>query len=311
MAPRRPSPRCAGLLAAAVVHWSPAVAAGQPDPYSAALITRVRREAQAIPGPGPRELRYLAVAEGTLQLDMLVAGAGPEPARIVSPVFQIRFADRWIMVDAAMDSATMVQQNGPRAGAGYSSARYDSVQLGLRDAETIVLTHEHYDHAFGAQRGPYFEQVASRTVLTKAQRRSLLDPPTRAFVRLSPDSASRFRVIDYELVHALAPGVVLIKAPGHTPGSQFVYVRLADDREVLLVGDLVWMMPGLTTNRQKPQAVSDDMKEDRGAIQREIDWVRSLLDAGVVTIVPSHDKRQLDALVTRGVLRVGLDLRRN
>ena len=118
-------------------------------------------------------------------------------------------------------------------------------------------------------------------------------------------------MIDYPLVHAVAPGVVLIRAPGHSPGSQFVYVRLADDREVLLVGDLVWMMPGLTLNRQKPQSASDGIKEDRGAIQRELDWVRSLLDAGVIAVTPSHDKGALDALVAKGVLRVGLDLRRN
>ena len=105
--------------------------------------------------------------------------------------------------------------------------------------------------------------------------------------------------------------MVLIRAPGHSPGSQFVYVRLADDREVLLVGDLVWMMPGLTLNRQKPQSASDGIKEDRGAIQRELDWVRSLLDAGVIAVTPSHDKGALDALVAKGVLRVGLDLRRN
>ena len=88
-------------------------------------------------------------------------------------------------------------------------------------------------------------------------------------------------------------------------------VRLADDREVLLVGDLVWMMPGLAMNRQKPQAPSNEIQEDRAAIQREIDWVRSLIDAGAIAVTPSHDKRQLDALVARGVLRLGLDLRRN
>jgi glyoxylase-like metal-dependent hydrolase (beta-lactamase superfamily II) len=256
-------------------------------------------------------LRYLAVAEVPLRLNMFVAATSPDLVTMVFPVFQIRFADHWIMVDAALDSAAMIQNYGPSAGAGYSSARYDSIQNGLRDAETVVLTHEHFDHAVGVQRGPYFKQVASKTVLTKAQLQSLLNPPARAFLRLSPDSASGFRVIDYDLVHALAPGVVLIKAPGHSPGSQFVYVRLADAREVLLVGDLVWMMPGLTMNRQKPQAASDDIKEDRGAIQREIDWVRSLMDAGVIAVTPSHDKGQLDALVARGVLRVGLDLRRN
>ena len=56
---------------------------------------------------------------------------------------------------------------------------------------------------------------------------------------MSTDSASAFRTIDYDRLYAVAPGVVLVSAPGHSPGSQLVYVRLADYREVLLVGDLV------------------------------------------------------------------------
>jgi glyoxylase-like metal-dependent hydrolase (beta-lactamase superfamily II) len=311
MSPSRSSQRLAAVLVSLIVLAHPSGAVGQDNPYTPALLTTIRREAQALPGPRPRDLRYLVVAEAQLRLDMVVADASPDPVTIVFPVFQIRFADRWIMVDAALDSAAMVQTYGRGAGVVHSGVRYDSVQTALRGAETVVLTHEHLDHAIGVQRGPHFRQIASRTALTKAQLQSLLNPPARAFFPLSPDSASLFRVIDYPLVHALAPGVVLIRAPGHSPGSQFVYVRLADDREVLLVGDLVWMMPGLTMNRQKPQSASDGIKEDRGAIQRELDWVRSLLDAGVIAVTPSHDKSALDALVAKGVLRVGLDLRRN
>src|SRR5581483_5050041 len=142
-------------------------------------------------------------------------------------------------------------------------------------------------------------------LLTSAQRQSWLEPPARAFFAMSTDSLSRFRALDYDLVYALAPGVVLIKAPGHSPGSQFVYVKLADDREVLLIGDLVWMMPGLTTNRQKPQAASDDLKEDRAALQQEMDWVRSIMSGGAIAVTCSHDRGQLDALVAEGILHVG------
>jgi glyoxylase-like metal-dependent hydrolase (beta-lactamase superfamily II) len=257
-------------------------------------------------------LRYVSLGEGHPALSIFLAGADTQHVTTALPVFQIRFADRWIMVDAGLDSTAIVQHYGSRAaGIAYSKTRYDSAQLALRDADAVVLTHEHFDHANGVQRGPYFKQVVSKTLLTNAQVQSWLHPPSSAFDGMGADSVSGFRTIDYDLVHALAPGVVLIKAPGHSPGSQFVYVRLADGREILLVGDLVWMMPGLVTNRQKPQATSDDIKEDRAAIQQQMDWVRSIIKMGTVAVTPSHDKRQLDALVTEGVLRVGLDLRRN
>lgn len=310
MIPRRSFARLAGILCSAVCSH-PSVCLGQGTPYSDALLPQIRAAASSIPGPRPRELRYIAVGEAHPRLNVFVAGADTQRITSVFPVFQIRFADRWLMVDAGLDSAAIVQYYGSMAGVAYSKARYDSVQLALKDAAAVVLTHEHFDHANGVQRGPYFREVAARTLLTSAQRQSWLSPPARAFFGMSPDSMSRFRTLDYDFVYALAPGVVLIKAPGHSPGSQFVYVKLADGREVLLIGDLVWMMPGLIMNRQKPQAASDDMKEDRTAIQHEMDWIRSIMSAGTIAVTCSHDKRQLDSLVAQGVLHVGLGLHRN
>lgn len=169
MSPSRSSQRLAAVLVSVIVLAHPSGAVGQDNPYTPALLTTIRREAQALPGPRPRDLRYLVVAEAPLRLDMVVADASPDPVTIVFPVFQIRFADRWIMVDAALDSAAMVQTYGRGAGVGHSGVRYDSVQTALRGAGSVVLTHEHLDHAIGVQRGPYFRQVASRTVVTKAQ----------------------------------------------------------------------------------------------------------------------------------------------
>ena len=143
MSPSRSSQRLAAVLVSLMVLTHPSGAVGQDTPYTPALLTTIRREAQALPGPRPRDLRYLVVAEAPLRLDMVVADASPDAVTIVFPVFQIRFADRWIMVDAALDSAAMVQTYGRGAGVVHSGVRYDSVQTALRGAESVVLTHEH------------------------------------------------------------------------------------------------------------------------------------------------------------------------
>lgn len=297
------------LLLAVTAYTQPSIVCAQANPYSDSLLARIRSAAQSLPGPRPRELRYIGIGEGQRPLNTFLAVADTQRITTVFSVFQIRFADRWIMVDAGVDSSAIIQYVGATRRVGYSQARYDSVQLALRGADRIVLTHEHWDHASGVQRSPYFRQVAAKTLLTGAQVQSLLIPPAPAFIPMSADSASHFRNVDYDLIHPLAPGVVLIKAPGHTPGSQLVYVRLVDDREVLLIGDLAWMMAGVTSNLQKPERASEDMKEDRAAIQRELDWVRSIMKDGAVAVTPSHDKTRLDALVAAGLLHVGLDLR--
>jgi glyoxylase-like metal-dependent hydrolase (beta-lactamase superfamily II) len=112
------------------------------------------------------------------------------------------------------------------------------------------------------------------------------------------------------LVYPLAPGVVLIKAPGHTPGAQFIYLQLASGRELLLVGDLVWLREGLETGRQRPEAASKELKEDRQAIQQQINWVRRVVLHDKITAVPCHDSRVLKSLVQSGVLQEEMDLTR-
>jgi len=58
-----------------IVLAHPSGADGQDNPYTPALLATIRREAQALPGPRPRDLRYLVVAEALLRLDMVVADA--------------------------------------------------------------------------------------------------------------------------------------------------------------------------------------------------------------------------------------------
>jgi glyoxylase-like metal-dependent hydrolase (beta-lactamase superfamily II) len=213
-------PRCAqtalAVTIAATMCWQPCVLLGQGNPYTDVLLPRIRAAAQSIPGQRPRELRYVSLGEARRPLNLSLAISDTQRVTSVLPVFQIRFADRWIMVDAGLDSTGMVQNLGPMAAVGFPQTRYDSVQRALRDADAVVLTHEHFDHAIGVQRGPYFKQVASKTLVTSAQVESWLHPPAPVFLRMAPDSVSGFRRIDYDLVYAVAPGVVLIKAPGHT-----------------------------------------------------------------------------------------------
>jgi glyoxylase-like metal-dependent hydrolase (beta-lactamase superfamily II) len=283
----------------------------QTNPYSEALLGRVRAAARAAPEARPRSLHFLTFAEAQGRRSGAVAGADTTPVVIAFPVFQIRFTDKWIMVDAGFEHALWDEFSGPDWPVTYWQDRYDRVLVALRGADRIVLTHEHWDHAAGVQRGPQVAQVAAKTLLTSVQLKTFIDPPdAKHYVRVDSASASRYRTVDYDLVYPLAPGVVLIKAPGHTPGAQLIYLQLASGRELLLVGDLVWLKEGLETGRQRPEATSKDLKEDRHAIRRQIDWVRRVVRLDKITAVPSHDSRVLKSLVQSGVLQKDVDLTR-
>ncbi len=290
--------------------FAPPSLAAQANRFDDSLLARVRTVEASQSGERPQSVHVMKVVESTGLLSGSVEGA--DSVRIPScfSVFQIRWRDRWIVVDAGLDSQAIAEYYTARRPT-FHQDRYDRLQLALKDADKVVITHEHLDHAVGVERGPYFRAVAAHTLLTDEQLRTLENPPARVDVRLTPDSADAFSTtIAYERLYDLAPGVVLIKAPGHTAGSQYVYVKLASGKEILILADLAWQHEGLEMDRQRPEATSRSLVEDRAALQPQLEWARKIYRQGDPTIVLSHDSRLLDSLVSSGVLRGDFDLRR-
>ncbi len=292
--------RCA--LVAALGCVFPASGRAQSTLYTDSLLPALRRVAGAVPGALPQGVRVLAFNWSRGLASGVVDGAPADSVDRANVVFQIRYPSGWIMVDAGMDKE--IANNPPR----FSQERYDRVQLGLRDARLIVMTHEHYDHIEGVLRSPYLAQIRPKTLLNRAQVQTLMAGSNPGNIRLDSADAVRYLLVDYDGLLPIAPGVVLIKAPGHTPGSQMVYVRTAQGREMVLAGDVAWAMVGVETNRQKPEAVSQRLREDRALVASGIAWLHGLA-AQRVAVVVSHDDASVTGLVRQGVLVDGLDLR--
>ena len=124
--------------------------------------------------------------------------------------------------------------------------------------------------------------------------------PSNIFDEYSP--------LDYVRYQAVAPGVVLVKAPGHTPGSQMVYVRRADGVEFLLVGDIAWQMRNIETGREKARWVTVLTGEDRNAVREELAGLSRLHTAAPeLHMIPGHDAAVIDALVKSGLLVNGFE----
>ena len=119
----------------------------------------------------------------------------------------------------------------------------------------------------------------------------------------------RLQPLEYDRYHALAPGVVLIKAPGHTPGSQMVYVQRSDGAEVLFLGDVAWQFRNIETQRERPRLVTWFLlKEDRTAVFGQLAALKQLHESEPrVHIVPGHDAEVVSALLHAGVLKAHFD----
>jgi glyoxylase-like metal-dependent hydrolase (beta-lactamase superfamily II) len=101
---------------------------------------------------------------------------------------------------------------------------------------------------------------------------------------------------------AAAPGIVVIKFPGHTPGSQMVYVQMADGKEFLLIGDVAWHSRNIELQRERPRFVTQfTIQEDRAAVLGELGPLHKLhADEPQINIVPGHDGSAVERLINAG-----------
>ena len=249
----------------------------------------IRRTATLIPGPRPLRLNFLKFAESHRTKNFSVEGAPTIPSIQARTAFQVVYPDGQVMVDAGMDR-TVHDFFGRGVQEPYLPQAAQQVQQAVREARLIVVTHEHGDHVAGAVSSAAGVEVASKTILTRAQVQTLTVSPQMPEIRLTPEAAGRFITIDYDRYFPLASGVVLIKAAGHTAGSQMVFVALASGREYLLIGDVTWHMDGV---RQVKGKDAPWVTEDARAVMDQLTWLNELsrTDPELV-IVPSHDEEQ-------------------
>ena len=264
-----------------------------------ANIDQIRQAARMIPGKAPLRINVLKFAESRRAKNFSVKGAPDEPSVQARTVFQIVYADGYVMVDSGMD-----QQVHNFFGRGvvepYDPELAKQVERAVRGARAIIVTHEHGDHVAGVIHTPFANELASKTILTRGQVQTLLTNPQMPEIKLTPETASRYNVVDYEKYLPFGPGFVLVKAPGHTPGSQMIYVVLGSGKEYLLIGDTAWHMDGVRNVKGKD---APWIQEDEIPLTAQLSWLNGLYKTEKnLFIIASHDDEQRTDLIKRGIL---------
>ena len=273
-------------------------------PTWSANLADIRRVAAMIPGPRPLRINMLKFAESRRTKNFSVQGAPADPSVQARTVFQVVYRDGTVMIDSGMD-----QQVHNFFGRGvvepYFPDAFKEVQRALRAAKSIVMTHEHGDHVAGVIRGPDAEQLAPKTILTRTQVEGLLNAPQMPEIKLTPAMAARYNVVDYDKYMPYGPGFALIKSPGHTPGSQMVYVVLDSGREYLFIGDVTWHMDGI---RQLKGKDAPWITENKEQVMAEMQWLNELgrTEKNLI-VVASHDDEQHKELIDKKILGARLE----
>ncbi len=165
-------------------------------PYPADLLARVRLASTAIPGELATEINMAKVAESHRTYAAIIEDGSDDTFISARTAFQVVYPDGSVMLDSGMDEEVH-RYYGFGRDEPYFADVNDDVQAALRQARLVVITHEHGDHIAGVIRSDFRDELAPKTILTKNQVRTLSFAAQIPQIKLTPEQASDYIVVDY------------------------------------------------------------------------------------------------------------------
>src|SRR5262245_15310382 len=165
-----------------------------------------------------------------------------------------------------------------------------------RNVKGVILTHAHWDHVSGLEdlRGvpvwvnkEELEFIRSGNVLTALARKI----GTQDY-RVYQFSGGPYLGFDKSYDFFGDGSIVIVPAPGHTPGSIFAFITTTSGERYVLVGDTAWQIEGIELPAERPwlsrTLVDSDADKVRGLLVQLHVLKKAMPD---LIIVPAHDRR--------------------
>lgn len=256
-------------------------------------VTQLRALAASIPGPRPVEAEMYRIGYNRALGDLYVAGSGIKRRGIGVLAWVLPVPGRGgIVIDTGMTAA---QARAQKVGV-YDRHQQGAIDAAMHRADLILVTHEHLDH-IGGLAALHDPAAQAHAALNPRQ----LPGPAQSSLGWQPGAA--FRVIAQTGPVAVAPGVVVIPAPSHSPGSQLIFVTLADGTELLFAGDVSSLASNWRRLRARSRLNGDILTgENRDEVYAWLKTIRAWKQqAPQMVVIPGHDVEYLDKRKFRGI----------
>jgi glyoxylase-like metal-dependent hydrolase (beta-lactamase superfamily II) len=268
-------------------------------PFGADL-AQIRRIAKLFPGPLPMAVNGIRVAASIRPNKFVIEGGDDSSVTMPRTAFQVVYPDCTVMIDSGLDQETHDSFSTPDKREPYYPEAFAKLQQALNASRMIVLTHFHADHVAGVTRAANFEALAAKTFVSVATAQCLLNTPHRPHLTMTAEQVNRFNIFNYGDYFAVAPGIVLIKAAGHSIDHQMVYIALQSGREFLHSVDVGWVLENI---RQIKGKAAPWVKEDVPAVIGQLRWLNNLRRTEKnVTMLVTHDDALFNKLTESGTL---------
>ena len=277
----------------------------QEAPFEANLAA-IRRLANLLPGAKPTAVNGIRVAASIRPRKFVIQGGDDTPVTMPRTAFQVVYPDGTVMIDSGLDRETHDSFSTPDKREPYFPDAFAQLQQALNQARMIVLTHFHADHVAGVTRAPNYDELAAKTIVSADTAECLLKTPHRPHLAMTAEQIGQMTVIGYRQYYPVAPGLVLIKAPGHSADHQMVYVALQSGREILHSVDVGWVLDNIRHVKGK---AAPWVKEDVPAVMGQLRWLNNVLNHEPnVTLLVTHDDDLFNRAAKAGEIGAALAL---
>ena len=250
-------------------------------------MAELRHLAGELPGAAPASIEVEEVGWKDVVSNLYAAGSGIKARRFSVLAYHLTVPGQG---GVTIDSGTSAMLGQAIGLTTYVPAAQERVNAWMSGAELLLATNERPAHlgglaALGLQPGSARAMARARLDGAQVPRETVDDGlPWPSTLVLRPAIIGSAPV-------AVAPGIVAIPTGTPTPGTQMIYVRLANGREYIFAGDVAPFAVNATELRVPARLLEHrDAERARRETMRWLVTLRSLTrEAPALKVVPAHD----------------------